>query len=89
MLYALLAPLFHKKALYELHSEHSTVPTFMKLLNKKVLDPNGPYISKFQTILRNVCQNVGNFGILSVVICSVTTAYNNLCRALKYLPKVR
>ena len=33
-------------------------PLFFKHLEKKVLDPNGPYISTFQTNLRNVCLSV-------------------------------
>ena len=30
-------------------------PIFLQLLEKQVLDPNGPYINTFQTILSNVC----------------------------------
>ena len=38
------------------------------------------------------CKSVGNFGILSVIcrlsVCRASTAYNSLCRGLKYLLKV-
>ena len=56
---------------------------------KKVLDPNGPYISTFQTILRNFCLSVISEFWLSSVVCSASPAYTGLCRGLKYLLKVR
>ena len=34
------------------------------------------------------CLSVGNFGILSVVICSASTAYINLCKGLANLLKI-
>ena len=34
------------------------VPTIFATSGKKVLDPNGPYINTFQTILRNVCLSI-------------------------------
>ena len=52
---------------------------------KKVLDPNGPYISTFHTILRNVCLSVISEFCLSLS----STAYTSLCRDLKYLLEVR
>ena len=65
---------------------------FLQLLEKKVLDPNGPYVSTFQTILGNVCLSVISEFCLSsssVVVYSASTAYNGLYRYLKYLLKVR
>ena len=61
---------------------NSMFPLFLQLLKK-----NWPYISSFQTILRNCCLSVILEFCLSV--CSASTAYTNLCRGLKYLPKVR
>ena len=56
---------------------------------KKVLDPNGPYIIRFLTIIRNVRPLVIlEFCQLSVV-CSASATYTILCRGLKYLLKVR
>ena len=52
---------------------------------KKVLDLNGLYINTSQTKIRKVCLPV----ISTIVICSASTVYNNLCRGLKYLLKVR
>ena len=65
---------------------------FLQLPEKKVLDPNGPYISTFQTIPRNVCLSVIFFLSVVVVVgvlCSASTAYTGLFRGLKYLLKVR
>ena len=45
----------------------SYVPTFFATSGKKVLDPNGPYIAVSDYSKK--CLFVGNFGILSVVIC--------------------
>ena len=53
---------------------------------KKILDPNGPYISTFQTIKKN-CLSVGRSACRSV--CHASTAYTSVCRGLKYLLKVR
>ena len=40
---------------------------FLQLSEKKVLDPNGPYTSTFQTILKNVCLSVISEFFLSCV----------------------
>ena len=69
-------------------------PLFLQLLENNVLDPNGPYISTYQTILRNFCLSVISEFCLSSVIClsafcSASTAYTSLNRILKYLLKVR
>ena len=62
-------------------------PLFLRLPDRKVFDPNGPYICTNQTKIRNVCLSV----ILSVVVVvwSAPTAYTNLCRGLEYLPKIQ
>ena len=39
-------------------------PLLFRLPDRKVLDPNGPYISTSQTKIKNVCLSIGNFGIL-------------------------
>ena len=67
------------------------VTTIFATSRKKGLDPNGPYISTFQTILRNGCLSViSKFCLsLSVVVCCASTVYTGLCRRLKYLLKVR
>ena len=54
---------------------------------KKIPDPNGPYMSTSQTKIRNFCllEN-SEFCLLSNF--STTTAYISLCRNLKYLQKV-
>ena len=44
-------------------------PLFLQLPEKRILDPNGPYISTFQKILRNVCLSVILEFCLSSVIC--------------------
>ena len=70
------------------------VSTIFAISERKVLDPNGPYLNTFQTILRNVCLPVilkfclwaivCCLSILSVV-CSMSAAYTSLCRDPKYL----
>ena len=66
-------------------------PLFLQLPEKMVLDPNWPYISTFQTILRNVCLSIISEFCLSVgrSVCRASTAYTSFCRGLKYLLKVR
>ena len=60
---------------------------FLQLPEKRVLDPNGQYISTSQTKIRTVCLSlILDFCLLSVVF-SASTAYTNLCRRLKYLLK--
>ena len=55
---------------------------------KKVLDPNGPYISTSQIEIRNVCLSVILEFCLSSssssVVCTLNPAYPSLCRGLKY-----
>ena len=64
-------------------------PLFLKLSEKRVLDPNGPCINTLQTILRNVCLSVIlKFYPLSVVY-GASAAYTSLCRGLKFLLNVR
>ena len=63
----------------------SFVYTFYQLAVFKVLDPNGLYINLSQTKI----WNIDNFGILSVVVCSVFAAYTSFCKGLKCLLKVR
>ena len=63
------------------------VLTIFAASGKNVLDPNAPYISTFQTILRNVCLVVISEFCLSV--CSASTTYTSLCIDLKYILKVR
>ena len=59
-------------------------PLFLQLPEKNILDPNGPYIHTFQTILKLL--SVVNFGVLSVVCClcsvvySASAAYTSLYR---------
>ena len=48
---------------------------FLYNFQKKVLDPNGPYIGTSQTKIRNVC-----LSSLVFVVCSASTAYTSLCR---------
>ena len=60
---------------------------------KKILDQNGPYISTFQTNLKNACLSVIlefclSSSLLSSVVCVLAPAYTSLCIGLKYLPKV-
>ena len=63
-------------------------PLFLLLPEKKVLDPNRPYISMSQTVLRHFCLSVIlEFCLLSVG-CNASAAYTSLCRSLKYLLKV-
>ena len=61
-------------------SSNHMFPLFVLLPEKKILGPNWPYISTFQTKIRNVC--------LLYVVYSTSAAYNSLCRGLKYLLKV-
>ena len=58
---------------------------------KKVLGPNGSYISTSQIKLRNVCLSVIlefclSSAIIIIVVCSASTA---LCRSQKYLLKAQ
>ena len=68
---------------------YSSKPMFLTIYatsGKKVLDPNGPYISTSPRKIRNVCLSV----ILELClpsVCSASTAYTNLFSGLKYLPK--
>ena len=65
------------------------VSTIFMISEKKVLDPNEPFIITFQTILRNTCLLVIlEFCLMSVVVYSVSAAYTNLWWGLKYLLKV-
>ena len=62
-------------------------PLLLQLPEKKVPDPSGPYISTFQTKIKNVCLSVIlEFCLLSEV-CNI--AYISLSRGLKYLVKAR
>ena len=64
-------------------------PLFSKLLERRVLGPNVPYLVCVTKIIK--CLPVGNFGILSivvvVVVCSVPSAYTRSC-SLEYLLKI-
>ena len=66
-------------------------PLFLRLPDKKLIDPNGPHISTTQTKIRNVCLSVF-FGILSAVCCSCLSvarlANTSLFGGLKYLLKL-
>ena len=57
----------------------TTIFATSRKVQKKVLD---------QSDKNKKCLSVGNFGILSVVICSASTAYTSLCRGWKYLLKM-
>ena len=64
-------------------------PIFLQLLERKVLDSNGPHICMSQTKISNFCLlEISKFCLSSSpVVLSATTAYTSLCRGLKYLLK--
>ena len=62
---------------------------FLQLLEKRILEPNEPYIRASQTKIRNICMSVIlEFCLPVVAVYSASTAYTSLCRGLKYLLKI-
>ena len=67
---------------------------FLQLPEKKVVDPNGPYISTFQTNLRNLCREfrISVCHLSSSVYlsgCRPSAAYTSPYKGLKYSLKVK
>ena len=79
---------WHSFGIFCYFSSNPTFLIFLRLPEKKVLDPNIRSISTFQTILRNGCLSVISEFCLSLSsVCSASTAYTGLCRGQKNLLK--
>ena len=65
-------------------------PLFLRLPDRKVIYPNGPYISMSQTKIGYVCLSVIT-DFFSVIVCPLYRiyAYINLSRGFKLLPKIQ